>query len=376
MARSFLRLTTDGYTVKWERHTEFTRYTIVQNLPDAVAAGGDSPELTSFVKTPPGWLGSIPGKVIVAIELSIIPGDLQSVDETLARAHRWMGSDSVVASVMGNNSHSWAVADFVLRPSGFERMLIFTSPGTTASRAGRISQRLLELETYRLMALLGLPIAKQLGPMLNLAELSLAGIATQMESKSTSDQDLLDKLVSLAARVERAVADHVYRFSATQAYDTLVKQRIGELREKPIPGTQTIGEFMQRRLSPAIATVASAEKRQVSLSERVSRASALLRTRVDIVTEGQNQKLLEKLTRGQELQLNLQTMVEGLSIAVISYYVVSLMSYGVKMLKVLGLPIDSDIAVGVSIPLVLWGVWIATQRIHKKIAHHWFNATD
>ena len=376
MAPSFLRLVTNDYAVKWERHTEFTRYTIVQDLPEDVVSGGVSPELASIIKTPPGWLASIPGQVIAAIELSIIPGDLQDVDESLLRAQRWMGSDSVVASIMGNNSHSCAFADFVLRPSGFERMLVIASPGTTPSRAGRISQRLLEIETYRLMALLGLPVAKQLGPMLNQSELSLADIATQMENKPTSDQDLLDSLVSMAARVERAVADHVYRFSATQAYDTLVKQRITELREKPILGTQTIGEFMQRRLSPAIATVASAERRLTSLSERISRASALLRTRVDIATEIQNQKLLEKLTRGQELQLNLQTMVEGLSIAAISYYVVNLLSYGIKTLKVLGLPINSDVVTGIAIPIVIWGVWMATRRIHRKISRHRFLLDD
>ena len=46
-----------------------------------------------------------------------------------------------------------------------------------------------------------------------------------------------------------------------------------------------------------------------SLSERINRASSLLRTRVDIATEEQNRMLLEKLTKGQELQLRLQSTV-------------------------------------------------------------------
>jgi uncharacterized membrane-anchored protein len=104
-----------------------------------------------------------------------------------------------------------------------------------------------------------------------------------------------------------------------------------------------------------------------SLSERVARTSALLRTRVDIATEIQSQQLLEKLTRGQELQLRLQSTVEGLSIAAISYYVVSLLLYGGKALKAAGLPINPEVAAGALIPLVLWAVWAATQRIHRKI---------
>ena len=143
-----------------------------------------------------------------------------------------------------------------------------------------------------------------------------------------------------------------------------MRQRITELREKAIPGTQTLGEFMQRRLSPAIATVAATEQRLASLSERVSRASALLRTRVDIATEGQNQMLLAKLTRGQEMQLRLQSTVEGLSIAAISYYVVSLLLYGARAAKGAGMPVN---ATGALIPLVLWAVWRTTRRIHEKI---------
>jgi uncharacterized membrane-anchored protein len=268
---------------------------------------------------------------------------------------------------MGHNSHSWAATDFMLRPGGFERMLVIGPESTSQTRAGRVSQRLLELETYRLMALRGLPAAKELAPLLAQAEGELADITTRLENKSAADQDLLDTLVSLSARVERATATHVYRFSATRAYQALVAQRIVELREQTISGTQTIGEFMQRRLSPAMATVAATEQRLASLSERVARASALLRTRVDIVTESQNQQLLAKLTRGQEIQLHLQTTVEGLSIAAISYYVISLLLYGAKALKAGGVPLNPEAAAGALIPLVLWGVWSATRRIHKSV---------
>jgi uncharacterized membrane-anchored protein len=205
--------------------------------------------------------------------------------------------------------------------------------------------------------------------MLAQGEAELADITTRLENKSAADQDLLDTLVSLSARVERATATHVYRFSATRAYQALVEQRIGELREATIPGIQTIGEFLQRRLSPAMSTVAATAQRLASLSERVARASALLRTRVDIATETQNQQLLAKLTRGQELQLHLQTTVEGLSIAAISYYVISLLLYGAKALKAVGVAVNPELAVGALIPLVLWAVWTATQRIHKSVMH-------
>jgi uncharacterized membrane-anchored protein len=203
--------------------------------------------------------------------------------------------------------------------------------------------------------------------MLTQAENELADITAHLEGNASSDQELLDTLVALAARIERATATHMYRFSATNAYATLVAQRIAELRERTIPGTQTIGEFMQRRLSPAMATVYATAQRLTSLSERVSRTSALLRTRVDIATEVQNQQLLAQLTRGQEMQLRLQSTVEGLSIAAISYYVVSLLLYGAKALKAAGVPLNPEVAAGALMPLVLWAVWRATRRIHQRI---------
>ena len=246
-------------------------------------------------------------------------------------------------------------------------MLVYAAAHTSETRVGRIAQRLLEVETYRLMALRGLPVAKTLGPELALAEAQLAQITADLEHSERSDQALLDALVTLAAGVEKAIAQYSFRFSASRAYHNLVEQRIAELREAPIPGTQTLGEFMRRRLAPAMATVAATELRLNTLSERVSRASALLRTRVDIATEGQNQQLLEKLTRGQAMQLRLQSTVEGLSIAAISYYIISLLLYGAKAIESAGVPIRPEIAVGALIPVVLYGVWRTVRRIHQKL---------
>ena len=364
---NFLRLRLPGYTLKWERHTEFTRYSLVQPLPGEARLGSRDPELISHIVLPRDWIAGIPGRTFAAIKLVMLHGDLQHPQETLAQARTWLGEHTVVASLMGNNAHSMVITDFMLRESGFERMLVVAPPDTTETRAGRISQRLLEIETYRLIALRGLPVAKQLGTLLTRSEQQLADITARMEHKSATDQALLDALVSLAAGVERATAEHAYRFSATEAYDALVGQRIAELREQAVPGTQTIGEFMQRRLSPAIATVTATSQRLASLSERITRTSALLRTRVDIATEEQNQQLLAKLTKGQELQLRLQSTVEGLSIAAISYYVISLALYLGKAGKAAGLPINPEIAAGALIPLVLWAVWRTTRKIHDKL---------
>lgn len=355
-----------GARLYWERHSEFTRYMLVQPLPAGAGVGEVNPELLAAMVLPPGWLAGVPGRTLAAIKLAMVHAPVTDPHEALAQGRRWFDGAPVVASLMGGG-HSCLVTDFRLRASGFERILVLAPPETSETRAGRISQRVLELEIYRLMALRGLPVAKSLAPLLAQAEADLAQITAELEDKAVSDQALLDRLTALAVRVERTTAENGYRFSATAAYHAIVQQRIGEMRERPIPGTQTVGEFMQRRLSPAIATVASTANRLAALSQRIERTGALLRTRVDIATESQNQLLLAKLTRGQELQLQLQSTVEGLSIAAISYYVVSLLLYLAKAAQKAGLPIQPELAAGLAIPVVLWGSWRTVRRIHDRL---------
>jgi uncharacterized membrane-anchored protein len=364
MQGNFLRIQIPEARIQWERHTEFTRYTIVVDLPESTPMG---PELFGLLPVSTAWLSGIPGQTFCAIKMAMLPAALDNPQALYSNALPAFRADQTIASLMGRNTHSMIVTDFALREDGFEHMLVLLKPGSEGSRAGRIAQRLLELETYRLMALRGLPVAKMLSGDLNQVEQDLSQIMSQLNSKEAADQALLDALVGLAARIEQAMTLHAFRFSATKAYEGLVTQRITELREVPVSGIQTIGEFMQRRVSPAMATVASTSRRLHDLSERVSRTSELLRTRVDIATEEQNSMLLEKLTKGQELQLRLQSTVEGLSIAAISYYVVSLVLYGAKALKGAGVPIQPEMAAGLSIPLVLWVVWRTIRKIHAKL---------
>mgnify|MGYP001261033436 FL=1 len=366
LQHNFIRLRLQGYTLRWERHTEFTSYLLVQHLPKTAQLGEVDPELLSSLLLPEGWLSAIPGKTFSAIKLVMVHGNLENPEEMLLSARNWFGDRTIVASLVGKNIRSLVVTDFMLRDTGFERMLVIAPSNISVTRAGRIAQRLVEIETYRVMALRGLPVAKKLDSTLSKAEKQLASITDQLKNKVASEQELLDRLVSLAVHIERLTIEHMYRFTATRAYDKMITQRINELKEQAIPGTQIIGEFMWRRLSPAIAKIKHTAQRMGTLSGRISYTSALLRTQVNILTEAQNQLLLEKLTRGQELQLQLQKTVEGLSIAAISYYIVSLILYLAKAGEVVGLLAHPELVTGVLIPVVLLVVWYITRYIHNK----------
>ena len=370
-AGQFLSFRLSWCEFKWERHTEFTRYTVVMPLSSdrQDCAPEDLRCQAQAYKDRLGpWLSAVPGQTIAAIEVTVLPEETLSPEVALALADVWYPNRVTMASYLGNHSHSLVITDFQVNDDGIERVLLLTAKQTSPARAGRTVQRLMEVEIYRLVALLGLPLAKQLSSELSAAEHQLAVTAREVEGGQQADQDLLNDLAHLSAHVERIHADHSFRFSATHAYHEIMRQRIHELRETPLPGVQTIGEFMLRRVAPAMATVSATAKRLDSLSERVSRASDLLRTRVDIVTEKQNQQLLEKLTRGQDLQLKLQQTVEGLSIAAISYYVVSLVHYLAKAGKSAGwLSISPDLVAGISIAPTVAAVWWVIGRVHRAI---------
>ncbi len=370
MKGNFLQLQIGDYKIIWERHTEFSRYTIVQPLPTHAQWGSTLPEFASHVATGTDWLQGIPGKTITAIHLAMIKEGMHDPD-AIYKSKLWLGEGTVIGARMGrtsdDQSHSHLITNLRIGSDGFERILVMAASSTSENRAGRIAQRILELETYRIMSLLSLPVAKHLASKLAQTEVRLVELTSRLETKTDSDEVLLNELAGLAAQIESTTAEHSYRFSAARAYDAIVKERISEMRERPLSGIQTVGEFMQRRLAPAMATVNATSERLAALAQRVSRASALLRTRVEIAAEAQNQQLLEKLTRGQALQLRLQSTVEGLSIAAITYYVVSLVLYFGKTLKALGFNLNPEILAGLVTPVVLFVSWKMIQRIHQSL---------
>jgi uncharacterized membrane-anchored protein len=367
---NFLQIQCSDYKVIWERHTEFTRYSIFQPLPAHAQWGSSLPELTPHVATGTDWLRNIPGETITAINLTMLNEGMEDPD-AFAKARQWLGDGIVIGSKMGrasdHQSHSHLMTHLRIGADGFERILVLAAPETSENRSGRIAQRLLELETYRIMSLLSLPLAKTLATQLTQSELRLVEINDRLEKKMDKDELLLDDLTALAAEVESTTAENSFRFSAARAYDAIVQQRIAEMREQPLSGIQTVGEFMQRRLAPAMATVNATSLRLSALAERIARTSDLLRTRVDIASENHNQELLEKLTKGQATQLRLQTTVEGLSIAAISYYVVSLTLYLGKALQATGVNISPEMLAGFSTPIVLFVCWRMVQKIHRSL---------
>lgn len=355
--KAYAWLDCGAFRVKWERHTEFSGWTFYRRVPPDAAQAA-----SALDAVPAEWLATLPGPTLVAMEVALD----RAPPESAAAAIAGFGDAMVVGSRLGEGA-STVLSDLRLDAKGFIRFVLLDH-GMSPRQAGRYAQRLLEIETYRMMSLLALPLAKDVAPALTEAESRLARIAERTAAgQGEHEAALLDDLTRLAAEIERSESRSRFRFGAAAAYYRLVGQRIGELRETRIPGVQTLQEFMDRRLAPAMATCASVASRQSELSARIARASQLLRTRVDVALERQNQALLASMDRRAKLQLRLQQTVEGLSIAAITYYVVGLVGYLAKGLKALHLPVDPEAAAAVAVPVVAIGAWLALRHVRRRI---------
>jgi uncharacterized membrane-anchored protein len=311
-------------------------------------------------------LDGIPGERIVAAHAKLVPK--RAVPNAKELESYFMGNLAVGAEV--SEGAGIAFTDFKIHKDGYSRFLVI-DVGFTPEQAGRVVQRLFEIEAYRMLALLGLPVARHRGAEVSAMERRLTSVTDSIgadkASSPSNDEHLLGELTRLAAEVERALAGSQYRFGASRAYYDLVRTRIAELRERRLPGVQTIDEFMTRRLAPAMATCATVSQRLRDLSDRIAQTSGLLSTRVDIAREKQNQALLASMDKRAKLQLRLQQTVEGLSVAAITYYVAGLFGLVFTAINAAGVNINAEMATGISVPIIALAVALAVRRAKKRI---------
>ncbi len=339
-----------------EKHTEFSTYLWCTPLdPETGIPSGDDPFKHGF--TPPG-------PVICGIRLDVMAWTEETATfidrfDPISRCH------SLVEEGMAE-----IVSDFRQDADGLTRILILDR-GLTPIRLGALAQRLLEIETYRTLALLGIPLTRSLGPHLRSIEKRLAAITAEMRKSARRDSEgLLSRLTDLSAELEADTASSLYRFGASRAYYEIVEERLAALGETVIPGCYRWRSFLHRRIAPAMRTCRTIEERQASLSDKLARATTLLRSWIDVQLERQNSDLLASMNNRAKLQLQLQQTVEGLSVAAISYYVIGLLAYLIKGIPGLHDVVAPELVISGLVPFVLFAIWWTVRRIRHSHSDH------
>ena len=347
------------FRVKYERHSEFARYLFIAPLtaerPFAEVA---------LAQVPRDWLDGLVGEVITAMHVEVRKETSPADD--LALAVDAFDGEPLVGVEIGDGA-ARAMTHCRVEDDGFGRLILFDRE-LTPRQTGRMVQRLLEIDTYRMMALLALPIARELAPFLSDCDKELAEVTSLLATATSRDESaLLYRLTRLEASIENRITRNEFRFGAAMAYNDLVTRRIDELREQRITGFAPFKEFNDRRLAPAIATCQTVVRRQESLSARVARANELLATRIDVTLEEQNQELLASLNQRASTQLRLQQTVEGLSVVAITYYAVNLIGDMAKAISTEVHHLEPEVVMGLSVPLVMTLAALAVRRIRRSV---------
>ncbi|CAM5789775.1 DUF3422 domain-containing protein [Castellaniella caeni] len=341
--------------LKWERHTEFLTLTLV------------SPGTPG---TPWPALPGVLAEVAEAHSRLLINADQICVESEAS----WRGTldaygfhDPVGSTLDDGKATVWS--DLRLNGNGLNRILVLNRQ-LDGRRLGRMVRRVLEVETYRLMASLTLPVARSLSAELRHYETELVALSDDnAQAEAGEIRALLKRITRLSARVTQTRARTRLRFSATQAYAQLVFERIVELHESRTGDCQMLGTFIEQRFRPTVRYCDSTDQRLTRIGEAVAHLGNLLQARVQVEMEEQNSQILQSLSTRADTQIKIQKAVEGLSIIAISYYLFSLFKLLYQGILTMGFELSARTALLGSMPLAAIIIGAIAYRIHNARRH-------
>lgn len=357
-----------SYALRIERHTEFLSISFVEKglrAKNGLAANAfDAAKLSHM---PFSWARNVPAPLFHAIWIEVGGKPLRGLSQ--ARMLDILEGRSVASN---NFSDSAAQVHFAfdIDPAGFSRVVIFNQD-IQSTRMGRIVQRVAELETYRLLALLGLATVKEFSGRLGLIEDVVStltnDLAEQIKLPNGQVQALLSTLSAQAAEIEDIHSKTSYRLAATAAYLNILTSRLVRMQMTSLPGFQGVQGFLDRRMAPAMQSCSAFSERLTSLSRRISRAGELLRTQTELVIQRQNRDLLQSMDDRAKQQLRLQQMVERLSIAAVTYYGVGLVGYVAVSLPIAEWGLSLVYIKALSVPVIAVTIWFAIRRVKGEV---------
>ncbi|MCA1438256.1 DUF3422 domain-containing protein [Bradyrhizobium sp. BRP20] len=349
-------------TLRWEQHSEFTTFTWIWSNTN-VSAADRFDKVDGTVRSLIRALRQT-GQLLVAIRLEV------EQDASPTRRAEQVFDKNSLAMVATKNGAGVAASDFRVDEKGFTKILV-CDLGLTSQDLGALVQRLLEIETYRPLALLGLSAALELAPSVDRIDRRLVEALEKMQSGEglQFNNHLLAELTALAACFEKGATGSLFRFGASRAYNELVQSRLSIIEGNDVSGYPTWSSFLARRMAPAMRTCATVEDRQAALSVKLARAADLLRTRVDVEIERQHRDLLQAINERARQQLRLQC-TEGLSVGAIGYYVVSLFSYLAKGAHDVGLRVEPSFLTAAFVPIAVGVIWLVSYNVRKRHLKH------
>ena len=362
----FYRIELGGFALRVERHTEFLTISFVEKgLKVQTGISKDAFCETNLPHMPFTWARNAPAALFHAIWVEVggrPPAKMRQADMLKVLDFR------AVASNNFSDASAQVHFAFDIDTAGYSRVVVFNK-SIEAARMSRVVQRIVELETYRLLSLLGLSTVKAYSARLSDIEEVLKGLtndlAKEIKKPDGQVQQLLTVLSSQAADVEDIYSRTSYRLSATKAYVGILTGRLERMQLTRLSGFQGVRGFLDRRMTPAMDSCTAFSERLASLSQRINRAGALLRTQTELVIQRQNRDLLKSMDQRARHQLRLQQTVERLSIAAVTYYGVGLVGYIAVSLPIEQWGLSLSYNKSGSVPIIALAVWMAVRKVKE-----------
>jgi uncharacterized membrane-anchored protein len=343
--------TKSGIYFLWERHTEATTITLIfpSGVPDV--------DRMPYIR----WMEEWPGGVVRATHILVVPDD-REIDAHLSRFG--ISAQEMVCCDINAGLRIWS--DFSIHGDGYGRLLVLGGDVGDGER-GRIVQRVQELGNYRNLALLGFPTVQEYGPQVDLLERKLSEHAQRVALTEEDDEILLNDLAAISSELELIRSATGFRLSATAAYAEVAADRLASLDIKPVANYQSLKDFTERRLVPATRTCSVFRTRLSHIAERIAGVMHTLDVRFDSRIKAQNLGLMQSMERSTQLQLRLQTLVEGLSVIAAAYYLVGLIGYIAKGVAAFPSGSQADLFVGaITLPVILV-IYLFVRYLRNKV---------
>jgi uncharacterized membrane-anchored protein len=343
--------TRSGIHFIWERHAEASTITLIfpADVGDAVRG--------PFIQ----WMEQWPGGVVRATHIFVLP-DISAAEARIEPLG--IAQNDMVCCEVNGTVRIWS--DFGIHEDGYGR-LIASAGDISDGERGRIIQRLQELGNYRNLALLGFPTVQEYGPQADSLEIKLSDHARRAALADEDDEILLDQLAGISSELELIRSATGFRLSATAAYAEVAADRLASLEVRPIANYQSLKDFTERRLVPASRTCNVFRQRLSHIAERISGVMHTLDVRIDSRIKAQNLGLMQSMERSTQLQLRLQTLVEGLSIIAAAYYLVGLIAYVTKGVAAWPKGSGSDLFIGAITLPVIFAIYLFVARLRNKV---------
>lgn len=360
--------TGDRLIVVWQAHTEYYNYQIWHLPPPPKAEAAFGPLAFPNYNFPVTPLGT----EVCGLDILLSPGSLPSRE----RMRTLFPGPILYGSKIFDDQTS-LVTSFTPDEQGRERYWVHLgSPEASASRLKDIVDAIVRIETYYHLLLMQKPLfSAAIDQVYKFEQVHLKQreIITGHIAHANSEtlQRWLNSLTQDLLKTSRIAGKLHFELSASLPYDKIVHATLASLAERPMESYRPVSDYVLSGITGVAEGYQQLLKRIETLRSGFEGIISIIRTRVDLIVEGQNLTLLQSVDKTTRSQVILQHTVEGLSVIVIAYYLAGLAGYVFKGLSEMGWLKNSHIASAVFVPIAIGLAFVITTASKKYLHKKW-----